>query len=129
MSTIVFALHPLYLNIHNTITVVPDESVPANTLVIRTDTHEAICDLVKGTIRKIERPVFEPIDEDDKDDHYTWEQFVQMVDSGAIIDDDGFGDLATATQKATNIHISPSGLRRDKKPPREWATHVVWYNR
>jgi hypothetical protein len=62
------------------------------------------------------------------DDHLmTWDEFVKDCLDGNLIDYDGFGELATATE-VSNVSVSPeTTLRSNEKP--EWATHVVWYNR
>jgi hypothetical protein len=65
-----------------------------------------------------------PIEGDD--DLFTWEKFAQSARDGYFIDYDGFGELATATQKS-EIAISPSEVDAVVRPA--WATHVVWYNR
>ena len=60
-------------------------------------------------------------------DHMTLEEWVNAVNSGAFIDYDGDGHLATA-DKCSDIVIKPSSLKDDFVIP-DWVTHIVWYNR
>lgn len=70
------------------------------------------------------RRTFSPIEEDD--DVMTLKDWMDDVDRMYFIDDDGWGDLATATEKS-NLCISPSEAHSMRIP--KWATHIVWYNR
>lgn len=93
-------------------------------------THAA-CDEVDAfrakaaTAKKRREPKFEPIPS--YGSHMTWDDFVECVESGGFMDDDGHGDLATATQ-CSNKMINPSSVGEHYKKP-TWATHVVWYNK
>lgn len=58
-------------------------------------------------------------------DHYTRTEFLELAADGAVDDDDGFAELATATQ-ASRRTIRPSEAVTFRWPG--WATHVVWYN-
>ena len=74
---------------------------------------------------------FRPLTElDDGVDHMTFEAFVEAAAEGDLIDDDGFGDLATV-DSYSDVVIMPSDVAADatafERPA--WATHVVWYNR
>lgn len=67
---------------------------------------------------------------DDGVDHMTFEAFVEAAAEGDLIDDDGFGELATV-DSYSDVVIMPSDVAADAaafaRPA--WATHVVWYNR
>ena len=67
-----------------------------------------------------------PLDAD-AGEHMTWEEFAESVEAGDFIDDDGFGDLATATHYSS-VSINPSDITEAYARP-AWATHVVWYNK
>lgn len=71
---------------------------------------------------------FEKIDADEELCLMTWDDFVQSCQSNAFIDDDGFGELATATH-VSDVSVSPSqAVCSDYNRP-QWATHVSWYNK
>jgi hypothetical protein len=59
-------------------------------------------------------------------DHMPMADWLSCVRSGGFIDYDGYGHLATATNKSENV-VRPSDVKLYTMP--EWATHVVWYNR
>ena len=59
-------------------------------------------------------------------DHFTKEDFCSIVESGAVINSDGFGNYATATHE-TDIEFLPSDFKQGKN--RQEFTHVVWYNK
>ncbi len=59
-------------------------------------------------------------------DKMTWEEFVDEVKSGCLIDYDGFGKYVDKYGNETNITVVPSDyyrLRLKKYP------HINWYNR
>jgi hypothetical protein len=56
----------------------------------------------------------------------TREEFMNGVESNALIDYDGFGEFATETE-VYDVEVSPSAVRSTKWP--DWATHVCWYNK
>ena len=59
-------------------------------------------------------------------DHMTLGDFLDCVESGLFIDDDGFGEYATATQ-VSGKKVHPSDVLA--KVIDTDYTHVVWYNR
>lgn len=72
-------------------------------------------------------PTRRPLTElDDGVDHMTFEAFVEAATEGDLIDDDGFGELATV-DSYSDVVIVPSDAATFERPA--WATHVVWYNR
>jgi len=75
---------------------------------------------------KKREPKLEPLP--DYGDHMTWESFKDSCESGGFIDDDGTGDLATATQ-VSGRSVSPSRALDPNWRKPKWATHVVWYNK
>jgi hypothetical protein len=76
------------------------------------------------------------VDEDGEDrlcgDLFTVKEFLSMIASKSIMNDDGHGKLATTTQES-NVYVMPSdmfhknGALNFKFP--EWATHVIWFNK
>lgn len=60
--------------------------------------------------------------------HWTWNEFEAACESGSIIDDDGFGELASATH-VSSVRVYPSQFRDVALSRPTWATHVVWYNK
>lgn len=76
--------------------------------------------------------------------HMTLKEFIEAVKSGCLIDYDGYGRYATATQM-TNKSINPSDIsgktrvfdektmsmknKKVKKNLDKRFTHVVWFNR
>ena len=71
-------------------------------------------------------PAMELIMETDK--LMTQIDWLDAVESGGFIDDDGYGVLATDVLKS-DIVINPSDYSKEDYDWPEWATHVVWYNR
>lgn len=59
-------------------------------------------------------------------EHVTREEFIAMVVSGAVTDDDGVGKYAT-DKVVTDIVVSLRGVA-DGNVRGEW-THVCWYNK
>jgi len=59
-------------------------------------------------------------------DLMTLEEWLECCEDELLIDDDGWGYLATKT-KESNISISPSDRHHFDFP--EWATHICWYNK
>jgi len=53
--------------------------------------------------------------------------FLEYVDDGSFIDDDGFGYLATKTHE-TNIEIEPSSIHEISKEYPQYK-YVTWYNK
>ena len=63
--------------------------------------------------------------------HMTLQEFLDDVRSNSIIDYDGSGRLATATQESS-VEVYPSTIHQIlyRHPEYlEWATHVVWFNK
>lgn len=76
----------------------------------------------------VPRLVLHTIDPDEDLCMMPWDEFAQSCHANAFTDDDGFGDLATATH-VSNLSVSPSqAVRADYHRP-QWATHVSWYNK
>lgn len=69
-------------------------------------------------------PKGEPIDPDSH--HITVQEFDECCESGGFIDDDGFGELATATEVFPGKTVYPSDDPDERDPK---YTHVVWYNK
>jgi hypothetical protein len=63
--------------------------------------------------------------QNDEDDVYTIEEFIECCECGAFIDYDGHGYPVKDNLSDWMILIKPSTL--DKIP--QDATHIVWYNR
>ena len=59
-------------------------------------------------------------------DHFTIEEFTEMVKSGAIIDDDGFGNYATE-DGMSSIEAAPSDIYHGRVNTA--FSHVVWFNK
>jgi hypothetical protein len=77
---------------------------------------------------------FTDIDPEDLDCLMTWEEFLESVEDGCLIDYDGFGRLATQDKTTTkmmesNIEIYPSEAGFPSRPHPKWATHVMWFNK
>jgi len=63
--------------------------------------------------------------------HQRLSEFLEAVESGRFIDDDGSGALATESQES-NIDVWPSTIKdqlEDNPEYRGWATHIVWFNK
>jgi len=60
-----------------------------------------------------------------EDDVYTVEEFKNCVESGAFIDDDGYGYPVKDKKSDSSIIINPSEI--NMIPPD--ATHIIWFNR
>jgi len=73
---------------------------------------------------------FTPITGRDRKYNMTMQKWLDDVESGFLIDDDGFGVLATS-EKASNIDVHPSMVKATGKLENipEWATHIMWYNK
>ena len=87
---------------------------------------------------------YEPIDKSDIDlDIMTIEAWIEYVNDGSFIDDDGHGCLATEYEK-TNLRVYPSYVFDNKiiyvrqgfsekisicEKDIEHLTHVIWYNK
>ena len=56
----------------------------------------------------------------------TMEEFINCCKTGALIDDDGYGNYATATL-VSDIIVRPSDHNNGKLKMQH--THVLWYNR
>lgn len=67
-------------------------------------------------------------DEDDNDVIYPWESFRGACKRGTFVDDDGYGEFATATM-TSGVSVTPSQAADPKFKKPKWATHVVWYNK
>ena len=129
----------------NALTVVEDPTVEPHIMLLRTENWEVEVDVKCGTLHKRKRVKFEPLP--DHGDHMTWDAFSEMVADGGIEDDDGSGQYATATQmsnlNASLAHVTkqlPANFVVDvddegnadipkTKPPHDWVTHVVWFNK
>jgi hypothetical protein len=73
---------------------------------------------------------FHLADAGELENHYmTWEKFVACCQSGALTDDDGFGELATADHQVSDVSVDPSDAIDGSYARPNWATHVCWYNR
>ena len=70
--------------------------------------------------------VMNPIGEKPWGDLMTMEEFIDHVNSGCLINYDGYGNLATADE-FSNIEIWPSHIKRGQLI--HGFTHVLWYNR
>ncbi len=70
---------------------------------------------------------FGPIGQDDY--YVTWEAFVETCQSGGFVNDDGFGELATADRQVSNTRVHPSDALDPSYSRPAWATHVCWYNK
>jgi len=57
------------------------------------------------------------------------DEFVHNCECGWFINDDGFGEWATATHYDSRVWVHPSAVKNEKIVPPKWATHVVWYNK
>lgn len=60
-------------------------------------------------------------------EHMTKEKFIQHC--GALVDYDGYGELATKDSVAHGEEVHPSWVQGGLFRWPKWATHVVWYNR
>jgi hypothetical protein len=63
--------------------------------------------------------------------HMTLAEFLDDVRSNSLIDYDGSGRLATATQESS-VEVYPSTIHQILYRHPEylgWATHVVWFNK
>ena len=70
-------------------------------------------------------------DLDNSGRHMTFAEFLDNVKKSSLIDRDGCGYLATATQES-DVRVVPSNVHQifeDNPKYREWATHVMWFNR
>lgn len=70
-----------------------------------------------------------PIDPETDGGPMTWQEFVEAVDAGALIDEFGHGLYATASM-VSDVRVLPSEVQwaqAMRRRPR-WATHVVWQN-
>ena len=56
------------------------------------------------------------------------DEFLRDVDDGSIMDDDGYGVMATVARKSS-ITVYPSDAAETIAKHRATWTHVVWYNR
>jgi len=136
----------LIKNPHSTLpaalTVVEDPTLEPHVLVLRTENHEVIVDAKLGTLHKRRRVKFEALPS--YGDHMTWRRFCKLVAEGGIDDEDGSGTYATATQ-VSDVDVSMGNLMekifhsksiddaeavaKKFKPPHDWVTHVVWFNK
>lgn len=73
------------------------------------------------------KPKMVPFNGEEHPDLREWDEFVEACLEGDLIDEDGFGELATETEVSSRT-INPSRIVRGFRKP-EWCTHVVWYNR
>ena len=71
-------------------------------------------------------PKFENLEEDDH--LMPLNEWLEGVKIFAFIDYDGYGHLATATQKSDQL-IEPTDVSVNGFVFPAWATHIVWYNR
>lgn len=80
-------------------------------------------------IGKYKRLRMQPTIEYDKEwrgDYLTMEQFKDLVNTGHLIDEDGYGYYATVNSKS-DIPILPSDVKENII--REDFTHVIWFGR
>jgi len=80
--------------------------------------------LAKRSIGRFPKPHFRALPE--FGDLMTIKRWVGSCKGAAFINDDGYGNLATADQ-CSDIEVIPSEADMIQFP--EWATHVLWYNR
>ena len=66
-------------------------------------------------------------DNDSEGDLFTAEEFAAMVESGAIIDNDGFGYPSDGTKHACTFGVSVAVLASAKYS--NTVSHVLWYNK
>jgi hypothetical protein len=105
----------------------------ADVPVLRSLTKKAAtsADRLVEALRLLIEVEFSPIPEDDQNNncYMLWQSFIDACESGAFIDDDGFGELATADLQVSNVLIQPSEARDLGYVRPSWATHVCWYNK
>lgn len=122
------------------ISIIEDPKLPPHVMILRTENYEVLVDAKNGKLTRRKRLKFEPVPS--YGNLMTWADFCESVASGGIDDEDGSGDLATATE-ISNVSVSPSTIydklqRIDAdnldiaaaklQPPHAWATHVHWCN-
>jgi hypothetical protein len=145
MSTKIALVKNPHSTLPSALTVIEDPNVAPHVMLLRTENWEVEVDVKSGTLHKRKRIKFEPLP--DFGTHMTWDEFSEMVAGGDIEDDDGSGNYATATQisnlTASLAHVAkqlPAGFVIDvdehghadipkTKPPHDWVTHVVWFNK
>jgi len=99
-------------------------------LRLMTENAAKSADRLVEALRLLIEVKFSPITENERNDCYmTWEAFVATCESGGFIDDDGFGELATADHHVSNVRVHPSGALDQSYTRPDWATHVCWYNK
>lgn len=59
----------------------------------------------------------------------TISEFKGCVESGALIDFDGFGNWATEEKFESGFDVKPSTFKNSGFSHPDWATHVVWFNK
>jgi len=63
----------------------------------------------------------------DYGDLFGFDEFMEMVRTGSITDDDGTAEWAVVTRGTTRIVVRPSEMwRYTKTPP---FSHILWFNK
>ena len=62
-------------------------------------------------------------------DLYDLEDWIHYVQSGAFIDYDGYGNMATESSHLPRVNVYPSKAKHRNFEFPAWVTHIVWYNR
>jgi len=57
-----------------------------------------------------------------------WEEFLTSCRDGTLMDEDGFGELATDLQ-VSDVQVVPTDVLSPFYARPSWATHVCWYNK
>lgn len=68
---------------------------------------------------------WKPVKEDD--DHITMEEYIEWIETGCVVDYDGFGYYATDV-RVSDLVTRPSDLENGTLRKDEFS-HVVWFNR
>ena len=111
--------HPEWLYITTQDHYLEIRPVANNALLVRdADPHRIGAQILEG--KKILKPL------PDYGNHMLLKDWLECVKSGAFIDYDGHGNLATK-DKISGIGISPSDAENYKFP--KWATHIMWFNK
>lgn len=97
--------------------------------------HESVCKLIRECVRKVtginhcELGHSKQVSENDV--VFTIEEFREMCNDGAFIDDDGYG-YYLADKNISNEMVRPSDFVCAPRRKYKWIekfTHIVWYNR
>ena len=100
----------------------------AENFVVWLDLHGKQYEFNDPALDSIKRePVIKPLDLK-VGDHITRAVWMQNVNDGCLMDDDGFGYLA-GNDTVSDVVIYPSDVIGKVYNWPEWATHVLWFNR